>query len=101
MTEIVYGSKQGRRYEIVAQGSYRGVGWEIGNNRGTYPFATIYVEPKAVTLSMPTSLYALDDNLITWCYADEGDRLGDYRDGKAWTVEEITEHLHSVIDQLF
>ena len=100
MTEIVYGIKQGRRYEIVANGSYRGVDWEIGNNRGTYPFATIFVNPRGLGVWLPTAVHAEDVDSLTWCYADEGDRLGDYRDGKAWTLEEIRRDVRDVIDQI-
>ena len=44
MSKIVYGKAQGGIYEIVDSGMYKGIKWEIGNNRGTYPFATIYVD---------------------------------------------------------
>ena len=98
--EIVYGIKQGRQYEIVANGSYRGVDWEIGNNRGTYPFATIFVNPRGLGVSLPTAVHAEDVDSLTWCYADEGDRLGDYRDGKAWTFDEIFSHIKDVINQI-
>lgn len=96
--KIVYGHAQGRTFEVVAHGEYRGVCWEIVNNRGTYPLATIRTPNKR--LRFPTNIHALDDDSVSWCYADEGYRLGDYRAGRELTVEEIVEDVKKVVDQV-
>ena len=90
MKEIVYGNSQGRVYEIVETGKYKGYLWAIGNNRGTYPFAKVYAKD-----SDPE-----DDLGIMWTYTNDGDRLGDYRDGKAWTTEEILAQIKKTIETL-
>lgn len=99
-SKIVYGKAQGGLYEIVDSGMYKGIKWEIGNNRGTYPFATIYVNPRGLGVWLPTAVHAEDFDSLTWCYADDGDRLGDYRDGKEWTLDEIQSHVEGVINQI-
>ena len=100
MRDIVYGRAQGNYYEIVDSGKYKNIKWEIGNNRGTYPFATIYVITRGLGIWLPTSVHAEDFDSLTWCYADEGDKLGDNREGKAWTLEEIRRDVRGVIDQI-
>ena len=100
VSKIVYGKAQGGIYNIVKSGMYKGIKWEIGNNRGTYPFATIFVNPRGLGVWLPTAVHAEEVDSFTWCYADEGDRLGDYRDGKAWTFDEIFSHIKDVINQI-
>ena len=99
-SKIVYGKAQGGLYEIVESGMYKGIKWEIGNNRGTYPFATIYVDCVKRKLVLPSNIFCLGDNSMTWCYADDEFRLGDYRQGMNMTVEEILDDIKSVIDQI-
>ena len=86
MTEIVYGAEQGKRYEIVETGKVGEYTYEIGNNRGTYPFVNC--------------LNVMGFLVSQWTYTNEGDALGDYRDGKRWTLDEIRQDVCTFLSSL-